>query len=144
MLESPFQTTNLARPAVAERLSLLPEPGLREVLNRTAPLAWALQRTAVEGLTGLPAGRPSGEAASVPGVEALPELAGRLRARFDWVLFDTAPWDARPEAALLAEHCDGVYVVTRQEQLDEPEAEDVQVAVRQQGGQVRGLVLTKM
>lgn len=135
---------NLARPGVAGRLSLAPEPGLREVLGRSVPLAWVLQPTAVDGLTGLSAGRTSGESAAVPGVEALPDVIDRLRRRFDWVLIDTAPWDARPEAALLAEHCDGVYLVARQEQIDTAETEDAQLAIRQQGGQVRGLVLTKM
>lgn len=134
---------NLARPSLASKLGLAAEPGMREVIARTAPLKWALQATTLAGLTVLAAGRPMPPIAPLVGLESLPDLADKLRERFDWVLFDAASWEARPEAALLAEGCDSSYLVLRQDRIDEPETEAIQQTMAEYGAALRGCVLTQ-
>jgi Mrp family chromosome partitioning ATPase len=131
---------NPVRPAVGERLGLSTGPGLRELLNRTAPLSWALRNTDLENLSALPVGKPVDEPLPVEGLAAALE---RLRGQFDWVLVDAPAWEAGPEAVALAAACDATYLVLRQGGLDEPEVEAVQRSVGAAGGELRGFVLTQ-
>ena len=131
---------NLARPAVGERLGVADSPGLREVLDRTAPVLWGLHRTAQPNLLAMPAGAPGADAAK--GLDCLPSLVEQLRQRFDWVLIDGAGWGERAEPAALAPLCDAVYLVLRPADVESPEVGELHESVTRQGARLLGYVLT--
>lgn len=126
-----------AAPAAARRLGAADAPGLAEVLALATPLAWAVQPTAVPNLHALAAG--SGVLAS----DDLPKLLGQLRGWFDWVLVDGGAWDEASPAAALAPAADGVYLVSRQGDLDRPEFTGLRAAVAATGGAPKGYVTTR-
>jgi Mrp family chromosome partitioning ATPase len=130
---------NLAQPALGRKLGLPHALGLSDVLQRRTPLNWALQATGQADLTALTGGR----ATSGPDLTNLPPVLETLRQRYDWVLLDAAPWGYRPELSLLTGISDATYLVLRQADLDAPELGDLQAAVLQQGGRLRGYVLTQ-
>jgi Mrp family chromosome partitioning ATPase len=131
---------NPVSPAIGERLGLDSGPGLRELLSKTAPLAWVLRASGLEGLSALPVGKPAdGPLPEGP----LPALLERLRGQFDWILVDAPAWGASPEAEVLSGLCDATYLVLRQGGLDEADMDSVQQAIADRGGQLRGFVLTE-
>lgn len=127
------------RPALAARLGLSAKPGLREVLSRLTPLAWSLQETAQPNLLALTAGQPS---TSWNDTE-LPGVLDLLRGRADWVLIDAGPWEGSATAANVAEACDAVYLVRRQELTDAIDLAALQSAILDATGRLRGCVITQ-
>jgi hypothetical protein len=123
-----------ARPAAAARLGLPEGPGLREVLARTLPLAWAAVPTAIEGLWAVTPGRRGGE----PDVRTLSRVAAAIREQFDWTFLDLG---ASPP--VLAAATDAAYAVLRQDDLESPQLIELREAVEAAGGALRGCVLTQ-
>jgi hypothetical protein len=124
------------RPAVATRLGISPQPGLRDVLARQSPLAWSLQETLQPNLLALTAGRPT----SPWNGEELGGMLELLRGRADWVLVDAGPWEQSPSAAAVAELCDAVYLVHRFAARD---TTSLQAAILEATGRLRGCVITQ-
>jgi Mrp family chromosome partitioning ATPase len=130
---------NFAAPALAARLGLPAGPGLSDALARRTPLTWCLQETPQPNLLALPVGK-----LAVPrGGANLGSLLEPLRSRNDWVLVDAAPWGDGPEPAELADGCDAIYLVLRQNDLGAPAAAALQDAILEQTGRLRGCVLTQ-
>jgi len=129
---------NLNRPALAERLGAAASPGMREVLARTVPLAWALQDTARPNLHVLAAGVNNTAAT----MDMWPLLLDHLRQRFDWVLIDGGPCGEQPEWPALVGTATATYLVLKQSDLESPELNETLADVSRQGGNLRGYVLT--
>jgi Mrp family chromosome partitioning ATPase len=132
---------NLRRPALAGRLGLQGEAGLRDVLAGTAALERALQETGQANLVALTAGT----AASGSGVrfvaETLRSLLRQLRQRFDLVLVDGPRWDGQPDVLLLGSACDAVYLVVPEDEAESPQVDDLFQAIPQQGARLGGCIL---
>ncbi len=133
---------NLVRPGAARRFGATDTPGLAEVLGQTVPLAWAVQPTPITNLHVLAAGSPS--AITVAQMAAdLPRLLAQLRQWFDWVLVDCGVWTEFDDRTAMATTADGVYLVTRQHDLDRPEFGALRGAVAAAGGGLRGYITTR-
>lgn len=124
------------RPALATRLGVPSQPGLREVLARQTPLAWSLQETAQPNLVALTAGKPTTPWAG----EELPGVLELLRGRADWVLLDIGPWEETSTAAAVADACDAVYLVHR---LTARDTTALQASILETTGRLRGCVITQ-
>jgi Mrp family chromosome partitioning ATPase len=123
--------------SAAVRLGLPGGPGLREVLARTLPPAWAVQPTAIMELECLTAGEAT--ATIIEDWSPLARAIEGWRARFDLVLIDGGGrW-----ASELAAHADAAYLVLRSEQTDAPELEERRATLESAGGQLRGFVLAE-
>jgi hypothetical protein len=119
---------DLRRPALGQRLGLPAAPGLREVLTGTTSLQRALQETGQANLLALTAGEmANGGAAQLAG-EAMRSVLRHLRSRFDLILVDTLPWDARPDVG--------------QTDAQKPELSELLQLIPQQGSRLRGCILT--
>jgi Mrp family chromosome partitioning ATPase len=130
------------RPGAARKLGRSDTPGLAEVLAESMPLAWALQPTAVDRLQVLGNGKAVDDTATAFAA-GFPALAGQLRQWFDWVLIDGGEWG---EPSVLGTTCpgfDGVYVVTREGDLDRPAVAALRADVAKCGGLLRGFVTTR-
>lgn len=133
---------NFDRPAVARRLGVSEAPGLAETLGQSVPLAWAVQPTAVPGLHALAGGVP-GDGTATAMTADFPRLLAQLRQWFDWVLVDGGVWADALGGEGFAPTADGVYLVTRQADIDLPEFADLRASVSAAGGAVRGYVATR-
>jgi Mrp family chromosome partitioning ATPase len=123
---------NLRQPAIAERLSLLASPGLREVLAGAATLDDVLQATEQANLFALTAGVPP--PLSPPGTgedkgggrfaaETMRSLLRQLRQRFPLVFVDGPRWDGRPDVTALATACDAVFLVMPEQEVEMPQTD---------------------
>ena len=130
---------NFVRPGAARRFGATDSPGLAEVLGQTVPLAWAVQPTPLTNLHVLAAGVLTAK----PMAADLPKLLTQLRQWFDWVLVDCGVWTEFDHHAGTAPAADGVYLVTRQHDLDRPEFGALRGAVAADGGSLRGYVTTR-
>ena len=133
---------NLPRPGAARRFGATDTPGLAEVLGQTVPLAWAVQPTPLSNLHVLAAGRPAAAPAGRL-VADLPRLLTQLRQWFDWVLVDCGVWTEFDDLTAMGTAADGVYLVTRQPDLDRPEFGALRGAVAAAGGTLRGYITTR-
>jgi Mrp family chromosome partitioning ATPase len=133
---------DLDRPTAAGKMGLSDIPGLSEVLAQSMPLAWVLQPTVVPRLQLLGCGKPTD--ATGPAMAAdLPRLVTQLRQWFDWVLVDGGVWGDRPQRDATGPAFDGVYLVTRQSDLDRPVFHATRAQVARQGGLLRGFITTR-
>jgi Mrp family chromosome partitioning ATPase len=123
----------------AERFGVPPVPGLRELLDRTVPLALALHRTSIDGVYILPAGNAR---LGVDEVARLPALVEQLRTRFDWVLVDAPPWGTHAMTDW-AKASDGVYLILKPEEWDAPQVDMVHEGIERAGGRLRGCVVVR-
>jgi hypothetical protein len=124
------------RPALAAKLGVATQPGLREVLARQTPLAWSLQETIQPNLLALTAGRPTTPWAD----DELSGVLELLRGRADWVLVDVGPWAESRTAAAVAESCDAAYLIHR---LTAPDTTPLQTSILEATGRLRGCVITQ-
>ena len=132
---------NLRRPVLADRLGVLPTPGLRDVLAGSVPLRTAFQETAQPGLWALPAGRTNLGDVRLPLDWLLPTLR-QLRQHFDLVFVDAPSWNEGSEVGALAATCDAVYMVLHQGQASAENRANPLPLLRQPPTNLQGCILT--
>ncbi len=129
---------NWDHPAVAARLGLAPEPGLREILARTVPLVWALKESGTSCLSILPAGSPSLPVT----MDLWPIVLDQLTQQFDWLLIDgplvgSSGWPA------LAGTAQAAYLVWKSTDLENPQLNHVLGEMSRSAVPLRGYILTQ-
>lgn len=133
---------NFGRPGVAHRLGCAESPGLADVLGQSIPLAWALQPTAVPNLHVLPSGTVT-DATEEALAADFPRLMAQLRQWFDWVVIDAGVWAELPGGEGAASAADGVYLVTREGDMERDQFTGLRAEIAAAGGPVRGFVSTR-
>lgn len=88
-------------------------PGLSEYLQGEADEFGVMQRSAMESLFFVPAGRSSSNPAELIANGRLKVLLSRVESLFDWIIIDSPPAVPVSDAGLIANHCDGVLMVVR-------------------------------
>lgn len=131
------------RPSAARKMGLSDVPGLSEVLGQTMPAAWVLQPTPVAKLQVLGAGKPTADTLPLMSTD-FPKLVGQLRQWFDWILIDGGVWGERPHRDATSPAYDGVYLVTRQSEMDRPVFNSLRSQVAKHGGLLRGFISTNV
>ena len=104
---------DLRRPRLANYLDVLGSVGVSTVLSGAAPLDEVLQQTKFPRLTVLAAGTTPPNPSELLGSLAAEKMLRDLRARFDYVIIDSAPVLAVTDGAILAAKSDGALVVVR-------------------------------
>jgi Mrp family chromosome partitioning ATPase len=132
---------NLRRPGVAVRLGLPESPGLRDVLLGAVTLERFFQPTEQPNLFALTAGTPAGHAWPSFAPDTVRSLLAQLRRRFDLVLVDGPPWDAKPDATILGTACDAVYLVVPAAQAHTPAVDGLLRTIPEQGACLAGYIL---
>ncbi len=131
------------RPGAAQKMGLSDVPGLAEVLNQSMPVAWVLQPTPVAKLQVLGAGRATADTLPLMSTD-FPKLVAQLRQWFDWILIDGGVWGERPHRDGTSPAYDGVYLVTRQAEMDRPVFNTLRSQVAKHGGLLRGFITTRV
>jgi capsular exopolysaccharide synthesis family protein len=88
-------------------------PGLSDYLAGEADEFSILQRSSLENLFFIPAGRPAPNPSELIGNGRLKLLLDRLSPAIDWIILDSPPVIPVSDAKLLAEVCDAVLLVVR-------------------------------
>jgi capsular exopolysaccharide synthesis family protein len=102
---------DMRRPRVHDVFGCLQEPGLSNVLVKTARLQEAVVPTHVEGLDVLPAGNLPPNPAELLGSARYLELLEELGRTYPWIVIDAPPVLAVTDAAVAANRAAGVVFV---------------------------------
>jgi len=130
---------NFRRPALAGLFGLPAAPGLCEFLTGASE-EQVIHKTDEPRLSLLTSGGSGSIAELLP---KLPERLGALHEGFDYVIFDGDSTLTSSEAALLAQHVDGVVLVAECEQTKWEIIALCKEKLARLGGQVLGVVLNK-
>jgi capsular exopolysaccharide synthesis family protein len=107
--------TDMRRPSVYKRLRLEGGKGLSEVLTGYYSLDEVIQtHETLSTLDVIPSGTVPPLPADLLASDAMTELVRELRARYDYVVFDTPPVLSVTDPAIVASQADGMVLVIRQ------------------------------
>lgn len=104
---------DMRRSKVGRYLGIPAHAGLAEVLAGTANVDECLLHVGIENLTVLPAGKPIANAAELLASMKMKELVSKLKARFDFIIFDAPPIVPVTDVAIFGVHMDGVLMVVQ-------------------------------
>jgi len=106
---------DLRRPTVHRQFGFTEVPGLSLYLSNGTKLPSLLQRTAVEHLTILPAGRPPDNPSELLSSQRMAAFIDELVARYNdrLIILDSPPAKLTAESAALARHVDGILLVIK-------------------------------
>ena len=136
--------SDLRRGRTHERLGLLPEPGLVNLLLDHRPIAEVAQRHAPSGLDVIVGGGAVRSPQDLLGSKSMLEFLEQARRQYDYVIIDTPPSSIVSEARLLAAAGDRVVMITH---WNRTPRNIVTAAVRQHteaGAQFAGAVLSQV
>jgi capsular exopolysaccharide synthesis family protein len=107
--------TDMRRPSVYKRLRLEGGKGLSEVLTGYYPLDEVIQtHETLTTLDIIPSGTVPPLPADLLASDQMTEVVKALRARYDYVIFDTPPVLSVTDPAIVASQADGMVLVIRQ------------------------------
>jgi succinoglycan biosynthesis transport protein ExoP len=105
---------DIRRPRAASTLGLSPKLGLKDVMERAAPLEDALMKVPdIPGLTLLPPRSAHDSIVEIASAPALEEIIAALRQKFRFVVVDCPPIISCPEGRVLSQLVDSVILVGR-------------------------------
>jgi polysaccharide biosynthesis transport protein len=104
---------DLRRPVQHTIFNLAGKPGITDVLKGSVSLVDAVQPTDVENLDVLTCGELHGRPSQLLDSIAMKSLVTEAAENYDLVIIDTPPLSSSADAATLAQHSDGIMLVTR-------------------------------
>lgn len=106
---------NLRRPALHEAFQSENSFGLTDIILKGKTVAEVMKKTKFPNLSVILSGKNSAEPASIFEAHKMKEFILNLKESFDYIIFDSAPVNAYPDAQFLATRMDGVIFVVRAE-----------------------------
>lgn len=135
--------TDLHKPVQHELWGISNERGLTTMMSDDAAISSPpLAQTSVPNLWLLPSGPLPPVPADILGNQRLGEIIGVLKARANYVLFDSPPVLAATDAALLGSRVDGVLLVIRAGATRRDHAQRAKLALERIHVRILGAVLT--
>ena len=106
---------DLRNPSLHHRFGLEAHQGLSTYLKEATSISPYLQKTPVEKMSLIPAGKPVANPSELLSSEKMKQLVEELKVRYQdrFVIFDTPPVEFTPEGNFLAGMVDGVILVVR-------------------------------
>jgi capsular exopolysaccharide synthesis family protein len=135
---------DLRRAQVHSRLGLHASPGLIELLSGEASLEEVLQQDKDTGLSVLPVGRITADAAELQDSDKLQKILRKISRKYDLVIIDSPPTMAVVDARILSRLADVTIFVVR---WSTTRREVVALAIKQimeAGGNIGGVVLSRV
>jgi capsular exopolysaccharide synthesis family protein len=105
---------DLRRPSQRKLIGQREGRGLDQVLRGECTLEEGIQKSRIEGVDVLGSSQGTSGAAELAGVARLEQALDWARARYDYVLIDSAPVNQVSESSLVARHADLTVLVIRQ------------------------------
>jgi capsular exopolysaccharide synthesis family protein len=132
---------DLRAPAQADLFAIPREPGLADLMLDFAPLDRVIARTAIPGLSLLPAGKPVRNPSELLGSSRMGDLVSALKAEYNYILFDSPPSLPFVDAAVLGHRLDGILFVVRMEKTPRNQVTRALELLRNAGCNVLGSFL---
>lgn len=132
---------NFRDPGLHKFFNLNPSMGLAELLQGEQDLKKVTYSVGLHNLFVVPVGRPHPNSPDILEDATIKPIINRLKADFEYVLFDTAPISLYPDSLMLAAYLDGVILVVQagktsgeivrrvKEQLDQVQAHTLGVVL---------------
>ena len=105
--------SDMRRPRAHKILGLENGAGLSNVLSGVSRIDDVAKPTGIPNLDIVTAGPVPPNPSELLGSKRMPELIAMLRERYERIVIDTPPATAVTDAAILAQHADGVVVISR-------------------------------
>lgn len=117
--------------------------GLSDVILSGIALDECIYQTNLSSLAVLPCGKPVASPSYIFDGEAFADLLTTLRDRFDFVIFDSSPFDPYSESLFLASKVDGIILVVESERTKNEVVQRVKKELESAGISILGIVLNK-
>lgn len=105
--------SDLRRPVQHTYLGISNRFGLTNVLMRDAPIEETIKATSIPNLHFLPSGKLPRSSLGLLDSQRMRELVKNLKARYDFVFFDSPPIVGVSDASILASEVDGVLLIVQ-------------------------------
>jgi len=132
---------DLRRPVQHAMFGMSHRFGLTNLLMRDVPIEETIKATKVPNLHLLPSGRLPGSALGVIETQRVRELIKSLKARYDYVFFDTPPMVGVSDASIITGEVDGVVFVVQYRKYPREIAVRAKQMIENVGGKIVGVVL---
>lgn len=104
---------DLRRPKLYKALGLEKAMGLTAVLNKDTTLEKAITKTSVQHLDLLPCGDIPANPSEIFQSDFFKNLLKTLQSQYDYVIIDSPPVTVVTDALIMAQHADGVIIITK-------------------------------
>jgi capsular exopolysaccharide synthesis family protein len=135
---------DLRRARISKYLGINSEIGLADLITNGSQIDDALINIGIENLTILPAGKIPPNPAEVLGSSKTKNLIAALRAKFDFVVFDTPPVIPVTDAGLLGAQADGVIMVIKAGRTQKGVVTHGEGILKQAQAKLLGYILTNV
>jgi polysaccharide biosynthesis transport protein len=132
---------DLRKPDAHRVFAAPPLPGLCEVVRGECPLGEALYETGIPGLRVLAAGQVDERALSAVAQTGFATLVEQLRPQADYIIVDSSPILAVPDALMFAKNVDGVLFAIMQNETRTPWLVKATEKMTRVGGRILGVVI---
>jgi capsular exopolysaccharide synthesis family protein len=137
---------NFAKPRIHEAFQLKPDaPGFGDVLTGKASLEQVIQKTGIDRLSAITAGKHENKSlqAGIIPAAACQEQLQKLGAQFNYVIFDGDSVFTSSNSAVLSRYFDGVALVAECERTKWEVVDLARQKIVGVGGRVIGVILSK-
>ena len=135
---------DVRRGRLRQRFKDLPEAGIVSILNETAQIGDAIHRPEGYGADILAANSTRKNPADLFSSRRFRDLVQTLRAQYDYIIIDTPPVLAAPDACILAKLADTVLLTVKWDSTSDVQIRETLRLFRSTGVNVSGLVLTQI
>ena len=136
--------SDLRRPVQHTFLSMSNRFGLTNVLMRDAPVEEAIKATSIPNLHFLPSGKLPRSSLGLLDSQRMRELVKNLKARYDFVFFDSPPIVGVSDASILSSEVDGVLLVVQYRKYPRTISTRAKRMLENVGANVVGVVLNNI
>lgn len=135
---------DLRRPVQHTILGVSNRVGLSNVLLRDTPVEDAIKTTEHPNLHFMPSGRLPANAIGLIDPRRVRDLIKNLKARYDYVLFDSPPIMGVSDSSIIASEVDGVLLVVQYRKYPRQMSARAKRLVENVGGTIAGVVLNNI
>ncbi len=136
--------SDLRRPVQHSIMGVSNRFGLTNLLMRDVPIEETIKPTSVQNLHILPSGRLPRSSLGILDTQRMRELIKSLKARYDYVLFDTPPIVGISDASIVAGEVDGVLLVVQYRKYPRVITTRARQMIENVGGKIIGVVLNNI
>ena len=136
--------SDLRRPVQHQILKVSNRFGLTNVLMRDVPIEETIKTTSVPNLHFLPSGKLPRSSLGLLDSQRMRELVKNLKARYDYVFFDSPPIMGVTDASILASEVDSVMLVVQYRKYPRIISSRAKKMIENVGGRILGVVLNNI
>ena len=136
--------SDLRRPVQHTILGMSNRFGLTNVLMRDVPIEETIKPTSIPNLHLLPSGKLPKTAVGLLDSQRMRELVKNLKARYDYVFFDSPPIIGVTDASILASEVDGVVLIVQYRKFPKVISARAKRMIENTGSHILGVVLNNI